>query len=76
MAICWQTAVVLALLSAYVVLLYAVLIICVPFPLGVWSRMWNSIISVPAQAFTSPFKTLNFNDKLHLCICLLCLLIH
>ena len=21
--------------------------VCVPFPLGVWGRMWNSIVSVP-----------------------------
>ena len=23
------------------------LIVCVPFPFGVWGRMWNSIVSVP-----------------------------
>ena len=34
-------------LSACAVLLYAVLIVCVPFPFGVWGRMWNSIVSVP-----------------------------
>ena len=33
-------------LSAYAVLLYCVLIVCVPFLFGVWDRMWNSIVSV------------------------------
>ena len=32
--------------SAFAVLLYAVLIVCVIFPFGVWDRMWNSIGSV------------------------------
>ena len=27
---------------------YAILL-CVPFPFGVWGRMWNSIVSVPDQ---------------------------
>ena len=34
-------------LSTCDVLLYAVLIICVPFLFGVWGRMWNSIVAVP-----------------------------
>ena len=34
-------------LSAYAVLLNAVLIVYVLFPFGVWDRMWNSIVSVP-----------------------------
>ena len=25
----------------------AVLVVRVPFPFGVWGRMWNSIVSVP-----------------------------
>ena len=25
---------------------FAVIFICVPFPHGVWGRMWNSIVSV------------------------------
>ena len=29
------------------VFLYAVLIVCVPFPYGVWGRKKNSIVSVP-----------------------------
>ena len=33
-------------LSACATLLYVVLIVCVPFPFGVWGRMWNSIVSV------------------------------
>ena len=35
-----------SLLSVYAVLLNAILIVCVPFPLGVWI-MWNAILSVP-----------------------------
>ena len=34
-------------LSAYAVLLYAILMVCVHFPFGVGDRMWNSIVSVP-----------------------------
>ena len=33
--------------SARTVLFYAVLIVCVPFSLDVWGRMWNSIVLVP-----------------------------
>ena len=36
-----------SLLSACVAFLYAVLIVYVPFPFGVWGRVWNSIVSVP-----------------------------
>ena len=28
-------------------LFQAVLIVCFPFPFGVWGRMWNLIVSVP-----------------------------
>ena len=35
------------LFSAYDIVLYAVLIVCVPFSFGVWSGMWNSIVLVP-----------------------------
>ena len=28
-------------------LFYAVLIVCISLPLGVWGRMWNLIVSVP-----------------------------
>ena len=34
-------------LSACAVLHYAILIVCAPFPFGVWGRMMNSIVSVP-----------------------------
>ena len=34
-------------LSACVVLLYDVLIVCVPYLYGVWGRTWNSIVWVP-----------------------------
>ena len=34
-------------LSAYAVLLNVVLIVCAPFPFGIWDRMWNSIVTVP-----------------------------
>ena len=35
-----------AWLSACAVLLYVVLIVCVPFPYGDWGRMWKSIVSI------------------------------
>ena len=36
-------------LSAYPVFRNAVEIVCVPFPFGVWGKMWNSIVSVPDE---------------------------
>ena len=39
-------------LSAFAVLLNAVLSVCIPFPFHVWGRLWNSIVSVPHP---SPF---------------------
>ena len=36
-------------LSACTVLLYVVLTVCVLFPYGVWGRLWNSNVSVPAH---------------------------
>ena len=42
-------------LYAYAILLDAVLIVCVPFPFGFWSRMWNSIVSVPDHYFVIYF---------------------
>ena len=44
MDICWKRADLLAFRLCF---LYAVLIVCVPFPCGVWGSMWNSIVSVP-----------------------------
>ena len=46
----------LVYLSACAVLLYTVLIVCVPFPVGVWGRMWNSIVSVPDDCVSSTLK--------------------
>ena len=33
-----------------------VLTVCVPFPYGVWGRMWDSIVSVPDHCFTIYFR--------------------
>ena len=46
MAICWERAVPLAF---YLCCSYfsAVLVVRVPFPFGVWGRVWNSIVPVP-----------------------------
>ena len=38
-------------LSSCTVLLYAILIFCVPFPYGVWGRNWDSIVTVPDHCF-------------------------
>ena len=61
-------------LSACAVLLYAVLIVCVPFPYGVWGRMWNSILSVSdhclviyfsnAYDTTAPLNHMKHHQKL------------
>ena len=46
MAICWEKAVLLAFhLCCFNC--SAVLVVCVPFPFGVWGRMWNLIVLVP-----------------------------
>ena len=44
MVISWERAVLW--LSACAALLYAVLVVCVPFPFGVRGRMWKSIVTV------------------------------
>ena len=50
MAICWEGAVTLAFrLCCFN--FSAVLVVRVPFPFGVWGRMWNSIVSVPDNCF-------------------------
>ena len=51
-------------LSACTVLLYAILIVCVPFPYGIWGRMWNSNVSVPDHClFIYPGKRgMNFSS--------------
>ena len=46
MAICWERAVLLAFLVCCFNF-SAVLVVRVPFPFGVWGRIWNSIVSVP-----------------------------
>ena len=46
MAICWERAVPLAFFFCCFYF-SAVLIVGVPFPFGVYGRMWNSIVSVP-----------------------------
>ena len=55
MAICWERAVPLSFHFS------AVLVVRVPFPFGVWDRMWNSIVSDPEIAFLS---TLLNNSKM------------
>ena len=45
MNICWERA--NSWLPTFAVLLYAILIVCVPFPYGVWGRRWNFIVLVP-----------------------------
>ena len=47
MAICWDRAVLLAFSLVLFFIFRAVLVVRVPFPFGVWGRMWNSIVSVP-----------------------------
>ena len=46
MAICWERAVPL---DFHLCCFYfsAVLVVRVPFPFGVWDRVWNLIVSVP-----------------------------
>ena len=48
MAIYWERAVPLAF---HLCCFYfsAVLIVGIPFPFGVWGRMWSSIVSVPGR---------------------------
>ena len=38
-------------------LFYVVSFVCVPFPLSVWGRMWNSIVSVPGHFPFLPFSS-------------------
>ena len=55
-------------------LFYAVLSVCVPFPFGVWGRMWNSIVSVFSSTlirYQIPLFCLNWQpvlDRQHKCI--------
>ena len=50
MAICWERA----FRVAFHLCCFhysAVFVVRVPFPFGVWGRMWNSIVSVPNHYF-------------------------
>ena len=38
-------------------LLYAVLIVCLPFPFGMWDNMWNLIVSIPDHCLLSTLLT-------------------
>ena len=46
MTICWERAAPW-LFTCGVFIFSAVLVIRVPFPFGVWGKVWNSIVSVP-----------------------------
>ena len=62
MAICWERAVPLAF-HLCCVNFSAVLVVRVPFPFGVWGRMWNSIVSVPDHClFLSTLCTFSMHD--------------
>ena len=39
------------LFTCVVVIFTAVLAVSVPFPFGIWNRVWNSIVSVPDHCF-------------------------
>ena len=53
-----------------VVLFSAVLVVCVPFPFGVWDRVWNPIVSVPDHSificlvYIAPVNS-STNDREH-----------
>ena len=49
--------------SACVILLYAVLIVCVSFPVGCMGMIWNSIVSVPDNCLFIYFKYFMFRRK-------------
>ena len=55
MAICWERAVPW-LFTCVVFIFDAVLVVRVPFPFGVWDRMWDLIVSVPDHCRLSTFK--------------------
>ena len=63
MAICWERAVPLAF---HLCCFYfsAVLVVRVPFPLGVWGRVWNSIVSVRNHCFLSNFLDLTASEDI------------
>ena len=57
MAICWERALPLAF---HLCCFIAVLAVCVPFPFGVWGRLWNSIVSVPNHSLFIYFLRTRF----------------
>ena len=58
MAICWERAVPLVFhLCCFN--FSAVLVVCVPFPLDVWGRMWILVVSVPDHCLFIYFPSLN-----------------
>ena len=61
MAICWERAVPLAF---HLCCFYfsAVLIVGIPFPFGVYGRLWNSIVSVPDHCLFIYFSLMKVQD--------------
>ena len=51
-------------LSTCTVLLYVVLTTCVPFPDGIWGRLWDSFVSVPDHYFLIYFGCINTYDMI------------
>ena len=54
MIIGWERGVPLAFHLCY--FYFSVLVVCVPFPFGVWGRVWNSIVSVPDHCLFTYFE--------------------
>ena len=48
-------------------LFHAIFIVCVPFPFGVWERMWNWIVSLPDYCLFIYFPAI---FRPHLTVCL------
>ena len=60
MTICWERAV--PWLATCSGLLYAVWIVCIPFPFGDWGMMLNSIVSVPDHCLFIYFLPTTLNS--------------
>ena len=56
MVICWECPLGVSLVFIF----SAVFVVRVPFPFGIWGRVWNSIVSVPDHCLLS---SLNFKNK-------------
>ena len=64
MATFWERAIPLAFLLCCFNC-SAILVVRVPFPFGVWGRMWNSVVSVPDHClFILHFRPLYSNISL------------